>query len=219
MMCWLIGILGGAIVTVPAVLVEPAPRDTMVPAVAFLVILPAQNLTMLVALWWVSRVKGLGAWKADFGLELRWRDADALFVGVGLQVLLTVAITPLARLADRPPRQELLRLIGDNASGLLAIGIVVSTVVLAPLVEELLFRGLLLRALLRRVQPVPAVMISGLLFGVVHLLDFRALLAVPALTVVGATLSVVALRTNSLSRPILIHAGFNLTATVAALAA
>ena len=45
-----------------------------------------------------------------------------------------------------------------------------------------------------------------------------SLLAVPALTVLGAILSAVALRTNSLSRPILIHAGFNLTTTILFLA-
>ena len=61
-------------------------------------------------------------------------------------------------------------------------------------------------------------MVSGVLFGVVHLLDSRALLAVPAPTVLGVILSAVALRMNSLSRPILIHAGFNLTTTIAALA-
>lgn len=210
--------MGGVIATVPAVMVEAGPPPTLGPAVTFLVVLPAQNLTILAALWWVSRTKGLGAWRDDFGLEIHRRDAGAFFVGIGIQVLLTVASAPLVRLTDRSPRQGLLRLIGDNSSGLLAIGIVVSTVVIAPLVEELLFRGLLLRSLLRRLQPAAAVIVSGVVFGMVHLVDVQALLAVPALTVLGAILSTVALRTNSLSRPILIHAGFNLTATIAALA-
>lgn len=217
-MCWFVGILGGAIAAAPVVFMfEPRSGHTISPAVTFLVILPAQNLIMLAALWWVSRVKGLGTWKADFGLEVRRRDADAVLIGVGLQLLLSLAMLPLSRLTDRPTSQELVRLIGDNANGLVAVGILVSTVVVAPLVEELLFRGLLLRSLLRRFQPAPAVMVSGVVFGLVHLLD-RALLAVLPLTVLGAVLSAVALRTNSLSRPILIHAGFNLAATLGALA-
>ena len=216
--CWLIGILGGVIASVPAVIFEPARTHTISPAVTFLVLLPTQNFIMLAALWWVSRTKGLGTWAADFGLEIRRRDADAFLMGIGLQLLLGVASIPLSRLAEGPTNQELVRLIGDTTSGFVAIGILVSTVVVAPLVEELLFRGLLFRALLRRLQPGAAVMTGGIVFGLVHLLDARALLAVPALTVLGVILNAVALRTHSLSRPILIHAGFNLAATIAALA-
>jgi hypothetical protein len=172
---------------------------------------------MSAALLWVSRAKGLGSWRDDFGLELRRTDTRALVVGVGLQLLLTLTIVPLTRLAHRPSSQELVRLIDANTNVALAIGILISTVVVAPLVEELLFRGLLLRSLLRRVDPRRAVLISGALFGVVHLTDPNALVAVPALSILGVVLSMVALRTNSLSAPLLIHAGFNLTATVFAL--
>ena len=58
--CWLVGMLGGVIAAVPAVMSMPGPRHTLGPAVTFLVVLPAQNVTMLAALWWVSRIKGLG---------------------------------------------------------------------------------------------------------------------------------------------------------------
>jgi hypothetical protein len=217
-LCWLIGIVGGGLAAVPAVMLQPAGTHALSSAVTFLIVLPTQNLTMLAGLWWVSRTKGLGTWAADFGLQLRRRDADAFLIGIGLQLLLSLASTPLSRLTDRPTDQALVRLIGDTTNVFVAVGIVASTVVVAPLVEELLFRGLLLRSLLRRLHPTAAVAIGGILFGGVHLLDARALLAVPALTVLGVTLNAVALRTHSLSRPILMHAGFNLAATVAALA-
>jgi membrane protease YdiL (CAAX protease family) len=46
----------------------------------------------------------------------------------------------------------------------------------------------------------------------VHLGDVGALVALPGLAAFGVVLGVSALRTGSLSRPIFLHAGFNLTA-------
>ena len=100
--CWLIGIFGGGLATVGAVVFEPAGTHRISPAVTFLIILPTQNLIMLAGLWWVSRTKGLGTWAADFGLEFRRRDADAFLIGIGLQLFLGLASTPLSRLTDRP---------------------------------------------------------------------------------------------------------------------
>lgn len=216
--CWLAGFAGGAVAAAPVVASRSGGDHAIGVAATFLVILPSQHVATLAALWWVSRTKGVGTWREDFGWEIRRRDAGAVLVGIGLQFLLTLMLVPVARLADRPPDQGLVRLISDNTNLPLSLAIVVATVVVAPLVEELLFRGLLLRSLLRRLEPVAALLASGVAFGLVHLIDPGALVAVPGLAVLGTILSVVAVRTNSLSRPILIHAGFNLTATVLALA-
>lgn len=216
-LCWLGGMFAAAVVAAPLMLSGSGSRHEAMPASTFLVVLPAQNLVVLAALFWVSRAKGIGTWRADFGWELRRRDAGALVLGIALQAVITLALFPLVQLADRTPSQELVRLMNENSDVLLSVGILVSTVVLAPLVEELLFRGLLLRSLLRRLEPATAILVSGIVFGAVHLLDPGALVAVPGLALLGTILSVVAFRTGSLSRPILIHAGFNLVTTVVAL--
>ncbi len=91
---------------------------------------------------------------------------------------------------------------------------------IAPFCEELLFRGLLLRSLARRVPALWAIALSALAFAAAHPLfdpSLGSLAVVPALFALGAVSGVVALRTGELSRSILLHVGFNLLTTVAAL--
>ena len=59
-----------------------------------------------------------------------------------------------------------------------------------------------------------AVVIQAVAFGAVHLVDPGAILAVPGLILIGLALGWAAQRYNSLSVPILLHAGVNLTATI-----
>ena len=57
--------------------------------------------------------------------------------------------------------------------------------------------------------------VSALIFAGVHLLgDPNAFRSLPALAALAVILALRALRTDSLSSSILIHAGFNLTTTV-----
>lgn len=180
----------------------------------FGVVLLVQNATMLVAAWVVVRVRGSGSLARDFGLRVSLRDGGWLLVGLALQIVALIALLPIAELAgvDDAPQEAVQRL--ENAGGaelaLLAVGVVV----IAPVVEELVFRGLLLRSLLRRMGPGPAVGLSACLFGVIHLADPGAAVVVPGLVALGLLAGVEATRTGSLSRPILLHAGFNLLTVV-----
>ena len=91
--------------------------------------------------------------------------------------------------------------------------------VIAPICEELLFRGLLLRALRRRLEPVPAVAIQALVFALAHPLlspTVGDLAVVPALFLLGVASGVAATRKGDLSASILMHIGFNLVTTLAA---
>jgi hypothetical protein len=218
-LCWLAGYFAAILATLP-VLAAGIEGDQDMTAYTFGLLLPAQSLGQMVAMAWVSRSKGRGRLRDDFGFSVRLADSSALLVGAGLQVALTVALLPLIRLTGHEEAQELVRLAEESQSALLAAVIVVGAGVLAPVIEELLFRGLLLRALLRRMSPEAAVFVSALAFALAHLAgDPNSLPALPALAALGVVLGIVALRTGSLSRPILIHAGFNLTATMVALSA
>ena len=217
--CWLAGYLAAVLATLP-VLAAGIEGDQDMTAYTFGLLLPAQSIGQMVAIVWVSRNKGRGRLRDDFGFGVRLADASALLVGAGFQVVLTLALLPLIQLTGREETQELVRLAEENQNILLSAAIVLGAGVLAPVIEELLFRGLLLRALLRRMSPEAAVFVSALAFALAHLAgDPHALPAFPALAALGVVLGVVALRTGSLSRPILIHAGFNLTATLVALGA
>ena len=116
-------------------------------------------------------------------------------------------------------RQQLLTDLDKHRDAATVALFVVGAVILAPLVEELLFRGVLLRALLRKFDPPVAVLVSALVFALVHYIgDPHTLPFLPALAGLGAVLAVTAVRTGDLSASIFIHAGFNLTTTVLFLA-
>ena len=80
-----------------------------------------------------------------------------------------------------------------------------AVVLLAPLGEELFFRGFLYKGLRRRMPVWGAVIVSSVLFGLVH----ERLLLIPPLFVVGAGLALVYERRQSLLAPMVAHAVFN----------
>jgi hypothetical protein len=162
-----------------------------------------------------SRRKGAGTLAEDFGLRGKWQD-----IGIGVVVALVVQLLVLPGVAYllRPllgepevsgPVEDLL----DKAHGLAFAGLILSVAVGAPIVEELFFRGLLLRSLRRRVPDWAAVAASAVAFGIAHgsaLPVDAVLLVMISLTVFGAILAVLAIRTGRLGPSIVTHAGFNL---------
>lgn len=89
-------------------------------------------------------------------------------------------------------------------------------VCVAPIVEEVLFRGVLLSGLMRHMRAGWAIAISALIFGSVHLPDFKnfAWYPVPALALLGALLAWIRLRSRSLWPSIMMHATNNLVAVI-----
>lgn len=162
-----------------------------------------------------SHRKGAGTLAEDFGLKGKWSDIGlGLIVAFGVQLLLLPAIAYLLRpLLGEPevsgPVQDLL----DKSQGLAFAGLILSVAVGAPIVEELFFRGLLLRSLQRRVPNWAAVVVSAVAFGIAHgsaLPVDAVLLVMISLTVFGAVLAVLAIRTGRLGPSIVTHAVFNL---------
>jgi len=165
----------------------------------------------------VSRVKGRGSLRADFGLVVRAREAWILVAGVLLEIVLGIVNSPIVHLVNQ--RQDVVKEL-DQATGIhLALLAIVAGAV-APVCEELLFRGLLLRALQRRVSPTAAVVISALVFALAHPMlspTWGTFAIVPALFGLGAVSGAAAVERGDLSASILLHVGFNLLTTVAAL--
>jgi membrane protease YdiL (CAAX protease family) len=217
MLCWMAGYLGAILASFP--LYASHGSGDIDTRLVFGIILPAQQLTIVLAAVYVSRLKGQGSLTRDFGLRIRLGDAKALVVGATLEVLLTLALVPILHLDPSVKNQALLRDLDKHRDAGTVALFFVGAVIFAPVVEELLFRGVLLRALLRRAQPTTAVLLSAVIFALVHYIgDPNSLPFLPALAGLGAVLAVIALRTGDLSASIFIHAGFNLTTTVLFLA-
>jgi membrane protease YdiL (CAAX protease family) len=162
-----------------------------------------------------SRRKGRGTLRADFGLRARWSD---LALGPAVAVAVQIVVLPLVGLLLRPllgqpevsgPVRDLM----DKAGGGAFVGLVATVAVGAPIVEELFFRGLLLRSLQRRMPDGLAIALSSVAFGLAHASTLPAdavILVVVSLTIFGAVLATLAVRTGRLGPGILAHATFNL---------
>lgn len=91
----------------------------------------------------------------------------------------------------------------DLTSGSMAS--ILTVVLIAPVTEELLFRGIILKGFLNRYRPMTAILVSSLLFALMHLNPYQFFGAF----VMGVTLAWIFLRTGSLWPCIIGHAIFN----------
>ena len=135
-------------------------------------------------------------------------------IGVGLGLVALIGSTLLVSLlvtlsgSEATPEQVLTEGIADTPVALLLAAL--AAVVMAPIAEELLFRGLLHRGLRQRMRRPSALVLSSVLFAVVHV-DVAASqpLALVGLTFVGVVLALAHERTGSLLVPVVIHATHN----------
>ena len=88
------------------------------------------------------------------------------------------------------------------------IDVVILTMVVAvgaPLAEEFFYRGMLLQGLRRRISDVAAVLVSSVLFALVHIQP----ILYPGTFVLGVMAAVATLRTRRLGMAWAMHIGFN----------
>lgn len=130
-----------------------------------------------------------------------------LAVGVVAQlVAVPIVYAALSPLIDTSAVEQVARDLIDTADGTLdRVLLAVMVIVIAPVVEELAFRGVVVGGLRRGLGVWPAVVVSAVLFAMVHL----APVTWPGLFVFGLALAVLRLRTGSLLPPVLAHVAFN----------
>jgi membrane protease YdiL (CAAX protease family) len=205
---WFAGFIGSIVFALVGFAVTGDPADDPGALVDILAIVGTFS-GYAMALAYVSRRRGTGSWRQDYGFVVHREDWWFVLAGVALFAALITAILPLIVLVDE--QQEAVDRLQDAGGAELAV-LAIAALVAAPVFEELLYRGLLLRALLRRFDPPVAIAICGVTFGAVHLLDFSTgtLARLPALIGMGIVSAIVAVRSGNLSRSILLHVGFNL---------
>lgn len=124
-------------------------------------------------------------------------------------LMVTLLASPFIK-TTQPPQKELMEMVA-NTKGFLALPALFLTItVVAPCFEELMFRGFLLPTLshhwkqLRFGTPL-ALVVTGLLFGAIHLQP----VALPVLGTLGIVLGLAVLRTGNLLTSILVHGLWN----------
>jgi membrane protease YdiL (CAAX protease family) len=163
----------------------------------------AFGVTMLVGLLWGG---------------LRWSEVVRLTPFHGLLLLpILIAVVGIGIVASEmdnltrfmlPMPDFIAQLHQDVVSGGVLTAIVL--VVVAPLTEELLFRGLILRGFLLRYGTIPAVLLSALLFALVHANPYQFASALA----MGIFLAWLFVKTRSLWPCIIAHALANCHAVV-----
>ena len=161
-----------------------------------------------------------GGWGAAFGLRrVTGRDWLTALAGFGAAFggRIAVGIVMVAIAGDNATKQAQ-NLHVQHATVATAILLIVLTVIIAPVVEELVFRGLLLRTFMRRLSFWPAAAASTTIFALFHTYEVDTLVGAITLAlsvgVIGIVNCVLVRRTNSLVPGMIVHAASNLLASV-----
>ena len=156
-------------------------------------------------------------WSRQMGWRMRGVDIPVgAFIGLALQlVAVPLLYWPILRIfGDLDVEEPARELTGLAETPVEVVLLVVMTVVMAPVGEEVFFRGLLQGALRDRIGPVWAVAIASVAFGITHF----QLVQFPALVLVGAVNGLLVLRTGRLGPALWSHAAFNAVTVVVLLA-
>jgi len=143
---------------------------------------------------------------------LPWSQVLRYAGGTLLVVLPVIALISLGwnfvlralSLPDAP--QDLVKIFAETKSGAVIAGMLLVACVLAPISEELMFRAGLFRYIRQKLGRMPALLVSGLCFGLLH----GSWAGSIPLAALGIILALVYEATGSIRVPLVVHALFNL---------
>ncbi len=138
--------------------------------------------------------------------------ALAIPLTIGVIIALNIAVHILSRLVpDLSFTPEVMQNISRSNNYTLFIVLTIAATIIAPLVEEIFFRGYLFNAFRTRLGVTMAILISAVIFAVVHSYE-------PAPTVIifvlGVCLAVIYQWRKTLLAPIFVHSGFNIMSMI-----
>lgn len=126
-------------------------------------------------------------------------------VSISIIAIQTGIMSPIVNSLPMPEFMQKVFLEFANQNGVFSF---IAIVIAAPIIEELIFRGIILDGLLQRYSPIKSIILSSILFGIVHLNPWQFVSAL----IIGLFSGWVYYRTRKLSLSILIHLVNNLVA-------
>jgi membrane protease YdiL (CAAX protease family) len=161
-------------------------------------------------------------YRSSFWLSLGWRKLNPLntkapthawlylVFGCALSIVVMI-VTALVKAPEHAPIQDILK------NRTMALAFMGMAVLVAPLVEETIFRGYLFPLLAKWFGLVPGIVVTGVLFGLMHGYQLGwAWALVATLIGVGIVFTVVRARAESTFASFLMHLGYNSTIAILA---
>lgn len=179
------------------------------------VLLLGSNVVLYVALYVAFRIVFAFRYDKPVFSSLGWRRSNFSIwvIGVG-GVLLAFCISGLASLVHTPKISSPIDKLADSPLYLALFGVMAVT--LAPLFEELFFRGFIQPLLSRTFGVIAGVLITAAFFGALHAPEYTwTWQYAVAVSLVGAVLGWVRVRTNSIIPGTIMHACYNSAFVVA----
>lgn len=135
----------------------------------------------------------------------------AVIFYIGLAIITVIYGAIAEEFGIRQPQdmlREIVRLFGRDAAGFALAVLFIA--IIAPVVEELFFRGVVYAAIRKRWGVAPGLVISSVLFAILHLTAYTLL----PIALIGIALAYLYEKTGSLGPPIILHALNNFLSVV-----
>jgi membrane protease YdiL (CAAX protease family) len=206
-----------------------APRQTMTPQQLELYLLSKPEFALgSMVIWYaaiffflyvtLSLLRGHSFWECLGWRKIAPRPGHSarspvvyFFAGCGLSLFVAIVSSRL-KAPDNSPMEELFK---NRQTALLFVAM---AVLIAPLVEETLFRGYLYPLFARSFGITPGILLTGVLFGVMHGAQLGWTWGLVAMLIlVGIVFTLVRARTGSVFASFLMHLGYNSLISIAAL--
>ena len=159
---------------------------------------------IVVALYMILVVEG--KYRGRFLQAIRWNwpgIAGVSFIGLGVLML---GLQLLDRVLPMPKSTPFDQFFAHRSDAFLTAAFAVT---IGPLMEEIFFRGFLYPVLARRTGVVPAILVTGVLFGAIHSPQYGYSWAVLIIVLVGVVLTTIRAVTKSVASSFLAHVGYN----------
>jgi membrane protease YdiL (CAAX protease family) len=160
--------VAGLVIDIPAIVLGVEVSSSHTPPGLSIADTIVQDLAFVLAAVYCARLGGRIVRSWQFGLRppgAGWRSAAGKIV---LLLIAFIALSAVWSVLFHPSEEKLLEQLGSNEGAALLLFSAALTCVVAPMAEEFLFRGYIFTALRNWKGTLPAAVITGLLFGGVH---------------------------------------------------
>jgi uncharacterized protein len=160
--------VGGLVVDLPALAFGVKLTTEHTPPGISIIDTVVQDIGFVAAAVYCARLGGRAVRSWQFGLRrpgVGWPWAGTMVV---LLIIVFLILSVIWSEVFSPEKEKLLETLGSNEGTALLLSSAALTCVVAPICEEFLFRGYMFTALRNRVGTLPGALITGLVFGGVH---------------------------------------------------